>query len=174
MQERSYTQIASIATVVPFDSDLAGVVALGAHANTRIISFTVTEAGYYLDAAYHIDFTLPDVAADLAAAQAGRSVSTIYGALTAILRERRKRGSGSVTLLNCDNLRHNGQRLRVALLQFIERVGDADLLAWVKANTTSPNAMVDRITPRPTPDVAQRVKSATGRDDPAAHLEAAS
>jgi D-arabinitol 4-dehydrogenase len=167
-QERSYTQIASIATVVPFDPDLAGLIAVGADAKTRIISFTVTEAGYYLDAAYHIDFTLPDVAADLAAAQSGRSGSTIYGALTAILRARKKRESGPVTLLNCDNLRHNGQRLRVALLQFIERVGDADLLAWVKANTTCPNAMVDRITPRPTPDVAQRVKSATGRDDPAA------
>ena len=28
--------------------------------------------------------------------------------------------------------------------------------------------MVDRITPRPTPDVAERVKAATGRDDKAA------
>src|SRR6185369_4806065 len=102
------------------------------------------------------------------AARQGRAGSTIYGALTAILRERMAREAGGVTLLNCDNLRHNGERSRSGLLQFIEQVGDARLLGWVKANTTSPNAMVDRITPRPTAEVAQRVKAATGQDDPAA------
>ena len=167
-QARSYTLIESITTVVPFDVALSGLVALGADPGTRIISFTVTEAGYYLDAGYQIDFNLPDVAADIAAAKAGRPGDTIYGALTAILRERRQQGGGPVTLLSCDNLRHNGQRTRAALLHFIERMGDTALLAWVKANTTSPNAMVDRITPRPTPDVAERVKAATGRDDRAA------
>ena len=36
------------------------------------------------------------------------------------------------------------------------------------AHTTSPNAMVELITPRPTSDVVQRVKAATGFDDSAA------
>jgi len=166
--ERSYDRIDSIRTVVPWDTELTGLVARGADVNTRIISFTVTEAGYYLDAANQLDFSVADVEADLAAARRGRPGSTIYGALTAILRERMARGAGAVTLLNCDNLRHNGDRSRAGLLQFIERVGDARLLAWVKAHTTSPNAMVDRITPRPTAEVVQRVKAATGRDDPTA------
>lgn len=166
--ERSYARIASIRTVVPWDALLSGLVARGAEASTRIISFTVTEAGYYLDAANRLDEDAPDVAADLAAARQGRPGGTIYGALAAILRERMARGSGAVTLLNCDNLRHNGDRSRAGLLQFIEAAGDTRLLAWVQANTTSPNAMVDRITPRPTVDVMQRVKAATGRDDPAA------
>jgi len=166
--ERSYSQIASIRTVVPWDAALSGLVASGANAATRIISFTVTEAGYYLDPANRLDLGAPDIAADLSAARQGRPGSTIYGALTAILRERMARGAGGVTLLNCDNLRHNGKRSRAGLLQFIELAGDTRLLAWVKANTTSPNAMVDRITPRPTAEVAQRVKAATGRDDPAA------
>lgn len=77
-------------------------------------------------------------------------------------------GAGPVTLLNCDNLRHNGERSRAGLLQFIGLIGDEALLAWVEAHTTSPNAMVDRITPRPTPDVRERVLAATGIDDPAA------
>jgi D-arabinitol 4-dehydrogenase len=42
------------------------------------------------------------------------------------------------------------------------------LLAWVEANTSCPNDMVDRITPRPLPEVAERVKAATGWDDRAA------
>ncbi len=167
-QARSYTWIEAIKTVISHDAALSGLIAVGADANTRIISFTVTEAGYYLDPQDKLDLNLEDLKADINAAKKGLPGSTIYAALTAIVRERRARQAGPVTLLCCDNLRHNGDRSRSGLLQFIEQVGDADLLAWVQANTSSPNAMVDRITPRPTPDVVQRVKDATGRDDPAA------
>ncbi|MGR6804857.1 D-arabinitol 4-dehydrogenase [Sphaerotilus natans] len=167
--EHRYTRIGSIRQVIAYSPDLAGLIAQGASSDTKIISFTVTEAGYYLDAKNRLDLaTFADLRADLDAARAGQPGSTIYAALTAILRARMKSGAGPVTLLNCDNLRHNGDRSRSGLLQFIELVGDAALLAWVQANTTSPNAMVDRITPRPTPDVRERVLAATGVDDPAA------
>ena len=167
--EHRYQRIESIRQVVPHSPDLAGLIELGASARTRIISFTVTEAGYYLDASNRLDLaTFADLRADLDAARAGRPGATIYGALTAILRARMASGAGPVTLLNCDNLRHNGERSRGGLLQFIEQVGDAALLAWVQSSTSSPNAMVDRITPRPTPDVRERVLAATGVDDPAA------
>jgi D-arabinitol 4-dehydrogenase len=79
-----------------------------------------------------------------------------------------KAQAGAVTLLNCDNLRHNGDRSRSGLLQFLDLAEDTELLAWVKTNTSSPNAMVDRITPRPTPAVAERVLAATGVIDAAA------
>ncbi len=167
--EHVYQRINSIRQVIPYTPGLAGLIAQGASASTKIISFTVTEAGYYLDAQNRLDLaTFADLRADLEAARAARPGSTIYGALTAILRARHANNAGPVTLLNCDNLRHNGDRSRGGLLQFIELLGDTQLLAWVQANTTSPNAMVDRITPRPTPDVRERVKAATGVDDPAA------
>src|SRR5215470_17800335 len=160
--ERTYTKITSIKTVVPYEPGLKGLIAIGADPSTRIISFTVTEAGYYLDARNRLDLSFPDLAADLAAAKDGKSGGTIYAALTAILRERMRRSGGKVTLLNCDNLRHNGERFRGGLLQFIDLIGDAPLRDWVTAHTSSPNAMVDRITPRPSADVAERVKRATG------------
>ena len=164
--EHRYERITSIRKVIPWSSDLSGLIAQGADAATRIISFTVTEAGYYLDAHNRLDLTtFADLRSDVEAAKAGRPGPTIYAALTAILRERMRRGSGPVTLLNCDNLRHNGERSRSGLLQFIELIGDTELLTWVQANTSSPNAMVDRITPRPAPDVRERVKAATGVDD---------
>ena len=166
--ERTYTRITAIQTVVPYDPALSGLVRLGADPNTRILSFTVTEAGYYLDARNQLDLNFADLAADLAAARQMLPGSTIYGALTAILRARMRSGAGPVTLLNCDNLRHNGDRSRGGLLQFIALIGDDALLRWVQANTSSPNAMVDRITPRPTAAVRERVKAATGIDDPAA------
>src|SRR5205814_5873680 len=75
--------------------------------------------------------------------------------------------AGPVTLLNCDNLRHNGDRTRAGLLQFLELVDDAELMGWVKRHASFPNSMVDRITPRPTPELAARVEAATGRVDAA-------
>jgi D-arabinitol 4-dehydrogenase len=171
-QVHRYERIESIKTVVPYDPLLAGLIAIGAQARTRIISFTVTEAGYYLDADDRLDRRFDDLQADLAAAEAGRAGRTIYGALTAILRQRMKNGAGPVTLLNCDNLRHNGDRVRTGLLQFVGLMANtpdrAALLDWISVNTSCPNAMVDRITPRPTPDVAERVLTATGVHDAAA------
>ena len=166
--ERRCERIKSIQRVIPYSADLSGLIAAGADPATRIVSFTVTEAGYYLDAANRLDLNFADLAADLQAARVGRPGSTIYGALTALLRARKAAGAGPVTLLNCDNLRHNGERLRGGLLQFIELAGDDALLRWAQSHTRCPNAMVDRITPRPTAEVRERVRAATGIDDPAA------
>ncbi|MEJ8815478.1 D-arabinitol 4-dehydrogenase [Variovorax ureilyticus] len=165
--EYRYQRIESIREVLPFDPTLAGAIARGADPRTRVISFTVTEAGYYLDGADGLDFAAPDLAADLDRAQGGAGGTTIYGAVSAILRARRTANGGAVTLLNCDNLRHNGERFRKGLLAFIEKTGDSDLLEWVCTQTTCPNAMVDRITPRPPPELRQRVLQATGWDDAA-------
>jgi D-arabinitol 4-dehydrogenase len=160
-----YTRVTSISQVISFEPELAALIAVAASPATRIISFTVTEAGYYLDAKNILDTSITDLSVDLELARKHAPGSTIYGALTAMLRQRMLSNAGKVTLLNCDNLRHNGDRSRSGLLQFITLVGDMELLAWVEKNTTSPNAMVDRITPRPTPDVAERVKAATGWAD---------
>ncbi len=165
---RSYTRITSIRDVLPYQSGMGNLIAVGADPNTRIISFTVTEAGYYLDAKDKLDFNFADLVADMDAARTGRPGGTIYGALMALLLARMQAGGGPVTLLNCDNLRHNGERVRGGLLEFIALADQPALLAWVQTNTTCPNAMVDRITPRPTPDVRARVLAATGVDDPAA------
>ena len=165
---RRTQRISSIRQVIPYDANLAGLVACGAQPQTRILSFTVTEAGYYLDAQHRLDLGFADLTAELAALKAGRAGQTIYGALVMILRARMLQGSGPVTLLNCDNLRHNGDRVRGGLLQFIDLLSDTALRAWVEAHTTCPNAMVDRITPRPTPAVRERVLAATGVDDPVA------
>jgi D-arabinitol 4-dehydrogenase len=167
--ERQYTCIDVIRDVLMYQEDLAPLVRMAADPDTRIISFTVTEAGYYLDAQDRLDWdNFADLTVDLQALKAGKAGHTVYGALVTLLRARMQAKAGAVTLLNCDNLRHNGERSRRGLLQFITALGDAALLEWVQSHTTNPNAMVDRITPRPTPEVAQRVRQATGWDDKAA------
>jgi D-arabinitol 4-dehydrogenase len=159
--ERHYQRIRSIQRIVPYEPSLAALIDVGADATTRIISFTVTEAGYYLDSNNKLETSYAELASDIA----GTTFSTIYGALAAILNERKKRGSGPVTLLNCDNLRSNGERFQAGFHDFLTRRNDHALLAWVQTSTSAPNDMVDRITPRPLPEVAQRVKAATGFDD---------
>lgn len=170
----SYRRIESIREVLSYEPTLAEVVARGADPHTRIVSFTVTEAGYYLDANDRLDIAVADLASDIAQAalhDAHPTPRTIYGAVCAILRARRAAGAGPFTLLNCDNLRHNGERFRKGLLEFIALSGpgsDTALRDWVEVNTTCPNAMVDRITPRPPPELRARVMAATGIDDAAA------
>ncbi|WP_250533179.1 D-arabinitol 4-dehydrogenase [Caballeronia sp. AZ10_KS36] len=158
--EREYEVVRSIKKVVPWSADLGELIATGAAPACKIVSFTVTEGGYYLDEHDKLDTANPDLAADLNGAK-----TTIYGALAAILEARMQNNAGKVSLQNCDNLRSNGDRFKAGMLEFLQRRGQTALRDWMIANTSYPNAMVDRITPRPTPDVAERVKAATGFDD---------
>ena len=125
--EYRYEQIEAIREVLTYEPLLAAVIARGAAPSTRIVSFTVTEAGYYLDTQGHLDLSFADLAADIERARRGEAGETIYGAVCAIQRARRAAQAGPVTLLNCDNLRHNGDRFRAGLLEFIALVGDAPL-----------------------------------------------
>jgi len=167
--ERRYEAIRSIREVVEFDASLARLIEVGANSSTRIISFTVTESGYYLNTRGALDAGHADLRRDLE----GDSCQTIYGALAAILGERLARSAAPVTLLSCDNLRHNGDRFRAGFLEFLGHRGLSALRAWVASRTTSPNSMVDRITPRPNGAVAARVKAATGVADEVAVMSEA-
>src|SRR6478736_5351499 len=166
--QRRYRCIDAIRELLPWQEGARHLVETGARADTRIVSLSVTEAGYGLDGAGRLDERDPGVAADLAAHARGGSANTIYGLLGAMLALRRSEGGGPLTLMSCDNLRHNGKRLRGALLRFLELAGDMSLRDWTQDNTSCPNAMVDRITPRPDAGVRARVLAATGREDKAA------
>jgi D-arabinitol 4-dehydrogenase len=158
---RAWQTIDVIERVLPFTPDLAAVTAAGADPDTPIISMTVTEAGYHLQP----DLTLAEDAPDLVADLRTGSHRTLYGALALILKARMARAAGPVTLLSCDNLRSNGARLSAGLNAFLATRGERALLAWCERNVTTPNSMVDRITPRPPPELAARVRAAVGWDD---------
>ncbi|MFL9882142.1 mannitol dehydrogenase family protein [Paraburkholderia agricolaris] len=157
---REYESIRSIQRVLPWSPDHASLIEYGSSRACRIISFTVTESGYYLDNHDRLDVSHPDVAADL-----NGGCGTIYGVLAAILEARRRTDGGPVTLQCCDNLRHNGEKFRTGFAEFLTRRSLDALKQWVQTHTTTPSAMVDRITPRPTPDTCARVLAATGLDD---------
>ncbi|WP_353613448.1 D-arabinitol 4-dehydrogenase [Mangrovibacter phragmitis] len=160
--ERKYEEITSIQKLIPWQENLQPLIDEGAKPETKVIAFTVTEGGYYLNTRHQLDTSNPDLAADLKGA-----CKTIYGTITRILEARMAAQAGPLTLLCCDNVRHNGERFHGGLIEFLQQTGKQAVIDWMTANTTSPNTMVDRITPRPAPDLPARIKEKTGIDDKA-------
>ena len=158
--ERDYEEITSIKTLLPWQEDLQPLINTGADTTTKVIAFTVTESGYYLNTAHKLEVNNPDIQSDL-----NGGVKTIYGTITRILEQRIANNAGPLTLLNCDNVRHNGERFHDGLVEFLTLTGKTAVVEWLHANATCPNTMVDRITPRPAADLPARIKSRTGIDD---------
>ncbi len=128
----------------------------------RIVSLTVTEGGYFIDAATGtFDLNHPMVQADLAAPE---SPTTVFGAIVAGLRTRRASGEKPFTVMSCDNVPHNGNVCRAAVLG-IANAQDPGLGAWIADNVTFPNGMVDRITPATTPARVQYLADKFGVKD---------
>ena len=119
-----YHWITAIDQVIPYDASLKTITELATDPITRIISFTVTEAGYYLLENGDLDTSFPDLKADLERVKKGEPGQTLYGALITLLRARKQAGGGPITLQNCDNLRHNGDRVRGGLRDFAQKIGD--------------------------------------------------
>ncbi|MDP9141671.1 MAG: mannitol dehydrogenase family protein [Pseudomonadota bacterium] len=137
------TVIGSIIEMLDASADMPAAIDLLSDVETRIISLTITEAGYCLDARHALNLQHPDIVHDLANADAPRSAP---GLLVRALAQRRVRDTGGVTLMSCDNLVENGARLRSVVHGFAER-SDPALAAWIAQHVRFPSSMVDRITP---------------------------
>jgi mannitol 2-dehydrogenase len=110
----------------------------------RIVSLTVTENGYCLNAATkRLDLEHALIRADLDTPEAPRSA---IGVIVEMLRRRRLAGKAPPTLLTCDNIQHNGDVLRGAVLALASLRDDA-LASWIEREVAFPSTMVDRITP---------------------------
>ncbi|GLK82883.1 mannitol dehydrogenase family protein [Ancylobacter defluvii] len=131
----------------------------------RIVSITVTEKGYGIASDGALDRTHPAVAADLAHPEAPAGV---IGLIVAALAARRAARLPAFTVLSCDNLSHNGQKLRRAVLEFADATYPHDLAGWIAAHATFPSTMVDRITPAATRDTLAAAQQLTGHEDIAA------
>jgi fructuronate reductase len=137
------------------------VLARLAAADTAIASLTVTEKGYCLRADGTLDFSHPDIAADLASP--GTPVSAI-GFLVEALRRRRGAGLAAFTTISCDNLVDNGGKLGRAVVA-LARALDADLARWIEAEAAFPRTMVDSIVPATDAATEREVAAALGCED---------
>jgi fructuronate reductase len=115
--------------------------------DTHLVTLTITEKGYKLDpASGRLLEDDTDLAADLRSLTEPR---TAPGFLVAALAQRRARGLPAFTAVSCDNLPHNGQRLREAVLA-VAKAHDNHLADWIASHAAFPQTMVDRIAPATT------------------------
>ena len=129
---------------------------------TRIVSLTITEGGYYInEASGEFNDAHPDIVRDL---QNPEDPRCSFGVLLEALDRRRRKGIAPFTVMSCDNLQHNGSLTRKMLVAFAER-RDPLLSKWVKDHGAFPNSMVDRITPATTDEDRTLLRKEFGIQD---------
>lgn len=129
---------------------------------TKIVSLTITEGGYYLDAETGaLNAQHPDLQHDLAHPH---EPHCSFGFLLEALDRRRQRGQAACTLMSCDNVQSNGDNLKTQLMAFAE-LRNPNLANWMAQNCQFPNSMVDRITPATTDEHCQLVREKFGISD---------
>lgn len=153
--------IGSIREVLHAPTQTETVLARLAAPGTRIVTATVTEKGYCLDASGALDLSHPSIRRDLADP---RAPAGLVGTLVEGLRRRRAAGLPPFTVVSCDNLPGNGRKLGAALAAFAREV-DPDLSAWIAGEGAFPNTMVDSITPATDDALRHRVDGALGLHD---------
>ena len=130
--------------------------------NTKIVSMTITEGGYYIHPGTgELNAQNPDIVRDLAHPH---EPACSFGFLLEALDRRRKRGQGPFTVMSCDNIQANGDVTRRVLTSFAE-LREPLLARWITENCAFPNSMVDRITPATTDDHRAMVRDKFGIED---------
>lgn len=156
--------IGAVQDVIVAPQDPQALIAALASPDTHIVTLTITEKGYKLDPATGaLIEDDPQLAADLVSLD---SPQTAPGYLVAALARRRAAGLPPFTAISCDNLPHNGTRLRNAVLALARR-HDAMLADWIAAGGAFPETMVDRIVPATTPDDIAALATRLGVEDQA-------
>lgn len=132
------TWIDCIDEALSMKHDLRRILDVFSSPETEIITLTVTEKGYCLDARGELDLSHPGIRHDLALPH---YPETAIGLLALGLTLRKS----PVTIISCDNLRSNGRKLEAAVWKFLaERKAD---LSPLKKLVSFPDTMVDRIVP---------------------------
>ena len=142
--DRRARRVGSMVGFIEVQADNAALIAAMSDPAIRIVSLTVTEGGYFVDAATgQFDPTAPDILADAANP---KRPATAFGAILAALGARKVAGVAPFTVMSCDNLPGNGHVTQAAVVG-LARLSDPALADWVAKNVAFPNGMVDRITP---------------------------
>jgi len=128
----------------------------------RIVSLSVTEKAYGLDATTGgLDRAHPAVRHDL---QTPARPIGVIGYIVEGLARRRAAGMPPFTVLCCDNLPSNGEVVRRLVLD-MARERDSALADWIADAVTFPSTMVDRIVPAATEATRERASALLGVAD---------
>lgn len=115
--------IGAVRRVLVASQDPRAVVSALASPDVHVVTLTVTEKGYI-----------------------SRGDGSIYDYLGKALMQRRAAGIGGLSLISCDNLPGNGERLAAALGEYLDTT-DMETARWFRRECACPSSMVDRIVP---------------------------
>lgn len=145
-------------------TDLDSWCAYLAKPEVAVVTLTVTEAAYrrHRDGGLNLDD--PDVRTDIDAVRRGGGVTTVPGRLVAGLAARRIAGAGPLAVVSCDNLPGNGEAT-ARVVHDLAASAEPALSEWIAGTVSFVTTMVDRITPRTTPEDVRAVAELTGHAD---------
>ncbi|WP_217180910.1 mannitol dehydrogenase family protein [Streptomyces sp. AC495_CC817] len=133
---------------------------------TRILTLTITEAGYLRTPQGALDTSASAVAHDLRTVldRSDRPLTTAPVRIALGLAARRASGAGALAVIACDNLAANGEAARAVVFDAAMAI-DHTLADWIDENVSFVSSMVDRITPRTTDADIDEVERRTGIRD---------
>lgn len=141
---------------------------------TSLVTLTITESGYALDAQHRPDLTRDDVAADVAWLRNNLGSAdfdfsdaprTALARVLVGLEGRRRAGAEPLSVVSCDNLPSNGELTQTALRSLAELASAPETLAYLDEHISFVATSVDRITPKTTREDIAVVQATTGWKD---------
>lgn len=124
-----------------FESDWNRLIEIFCNPSLQMVSFTITEKGYFA------------ASADL---ERGITPELIMGKVTVLLYQRWLAGALPITMQSMDNCSHNGDKVKQAVLSYARRWVEQGLIEGAfldyvqdESKVTFPWSMIDKITPRP-------------------------
>lgn len=167
-EDGSRTEVVESVVEVRVGTDLEAWHEHLAARDVAVLTLTVTEAGYCVDADGRLDLSDDRVRADLDAWAPGRTdeFTTMPVRVASGLAARREADAGGLSVIPCDNLPGNGAVARAAVLG-AAREHDAELADWIEREVSFVSTAVDRITPRTGDGDVRRAAVLSGTSDEA-------
>ena len=127
--------VASVVESLTF-ADMARLQEIFASPALQMASFTITEKGYDPKFAH--------------------APGSLMGTLADLLRHRMRACGAPIALVSMDNCSRNGEKLQNVVEMLAG--GDAEFSSYLREKVTFPWTMIDKITPRPDPRVAEMLR----------------
>ncbi|MGL1957700.1 MAG: mannitol dehydrogenase family protein [Colwellia sp.] len=146
--------IGSIKEVLCYKEDFDKAIARLCASTTKIVTITVTEKGYYLNADGELDKDNTVIQEDFLTPSTPKST---VGLLVLICQMRQEQGIAPLSIISCDNVSDNGKKLKRALLAYAEHI-NPELAQFIDEKIVCPCTMVDSITPATTEELGKDIE----------------
>jgi mannitol-1-phosphate/altronate dehydrogenase len=130
-----------------------------ANPQTKLVTMTITQNGYYYDPVKGIRFNHSDIIESTADNPRATVAYLVMG-----LEARKNAGLDSFGVMSLDNMEGNGEKLRQTVLAYAGKYSK-DLRDWIAKNTPFYSTMVDRIVPNPEEGVQVEIQNMLGLED---------